>query len=169
MAVRKATQRRRLHEPIERAGGLASNPPMTPTASAGYSGKPVWQKLGLAVATRVLVRHAPVDYAEMVELDEAKLTLTSPRAAFDLAHVFVVSATSLKTEIAALAKRLPGNGVIWISWPKKSAKVATDVTEGTVRAVALALGLVDVKVCAIDAVWSGLKLVWRREQRAGKS
>ncbi len=59
--------------------------------------------------------------------------------------------------------------MIWVSWPKKSAKVATDVTEDTVRAIALPLGLVDVKVCAIDAVWSGLKLVWRRERRAGKS
>jgi hypothetical protein len=142
---------------------------MTPTASAGYSGKPVWQKLDLTMATHVLVRHAPADYAQMVELDEAELTLTSPRAAFDLAHVFVVSATSLQSELAALSKRLPAAGVIWVSWPKKSAKVATDVTEDTVRAIALPLGLVDVKVCAIDAVWSGLKLVWRRERRAGKS
>ncbi len=142
---------------------------MTPTASAGYSGKPVWQKLGLTPATRVLVRHAPANYARMVELDEAQLTLASPRAAFDLAHVFVISRISLRSEIAALAVRLPAAGVIWVSWPKKSAKVATDVTEDTVRAIALPLGLVDVKVCAIDAVWSGLKLVWRRERRAGKS
>ena len=58
--------------------------------------------------------------------------------------------------------------MIWVSWPKKASKVATDVTEDTVRAIALPMGLVDVKVCAIDAIWSGLKLVWRRDQRAGK-
>jgi hypothetical protein len=75
----------------------------------------------------------------------------------------------LKTEIAALARRLPDSGVIWASWPKKSAKVATDITEDTVRAIALPIGLVDVKVCAIDAVWSALKLVWRRERRGKRS
>ena len=83
--------------------------------------------------------------------------------------MFTTSAKTLDTEINALAKRLPATGVIWVSWPKKSAKVATDITEDTVRKIALPLGLVDVKVCAIDAVWSGLKLVWRRDRRDGKS
>jgi hypothetical protein len=136
---------------------------------AGYSGKPIWQKLGIAPATRVLVRAAPSDYAKIVGLRASELTLAAPRGAFDLAHVFATSAKTLDTEINALAKRLPATGVIWASWPKKSAKVATDITEGTVRKIALPLGLVDVKVCAIDAVWSGLKLVWRRDRRAGKS
>ena len=72
----------------------------------------------------------------------------APRGAFDLAHVFATSAKTLGTEINALAKRLPATGVIWVSWPKKSAKVATDITEDTVRKIALPLGLVDVKVCA---------------------
>ena len=142
---------------------------MCPTAPAGYSGKPIWQKLGLAAEKCVLVRGAPSDYAAIVGLRTAGLTLASPRGAFDIAHVFAMSAKSLDTEINALAQRLLAKGVIWVSWPKKSAKVATDVTEDTVRKIALPLGLVDVKVCAIDAVWSGLKLVWRRDRRDGKS
>jgi hypothetical protein len=144
-------------------------PIATPPAPAGYSGKPVWQKLGIAPETRVLVRNAPADYAHLVGLREADLILASPRGAFDLAHVFATSAKELAADIAVLAKRLPAKGVLWVSWPKKAAKVATDITEDTVRRIALPLGLVDIKVCAIDAVWSGLKLVWRRERRAGKA
>ena len=155
--------------PIANNHRFMSNHPMPSATPTGYSGKPIWQKLGLDPALRVLVRNAPSDYAKLVDRRESELSLASPRATFDIAHVFVTSASVLATEIAALAKRLPAAGVIWVSWPKKSAKVATDVTEDTVRKIALPLGLVDVKVCAIDAVWSGLKLVWRRDQRAGKS
>ena len=142
---------------------------MSPNAPAGYSGKPIWQKLGLAAEKRVLVRAAPSDYAAIVGLRAGEIALASPRGKFDIAHVFATSATTLATEIDALAKRLPATGAIWVSWPKKSAKVATDITEDTVRKIALPLGLVDVKVCAVDAVWSGLKLVWRRDRRDGKS
>jgi len=145
-----------------------SNPVMPPSASAGYSGKPVWQKLGIAPATRVLVRHAPSDYAKLVGLRETELTFASPRGGFDLVHIFATSAKTLAQELASLEKRLPAQGVVWISWPKKAAKVATDITEDTVRKIALPLGLVDIKVCAIDDVWSGLKLVWRRDRRGGK-
>ncbi len=146
-----------------------SNRRMDTTAPTGYSGKPIWQKLGIAPATRVLVRAAPADYAKIVGLRATDLTLAPARGAFDIAHVFATSAKTLEHEIAALAKRMPAAGVIWASWPKKSAGLATDVTEDTVRTIALPLGLVDVKVCAIDAVWSGLKLVWRRDRRGGKS
>ena len=142
---------------------------MSPSAPAGYSGKPIWQKLGLAPELRVLVRGAPSDYAKIVGLAPNEIVLASPRGVFDLAHVFATSAKTLDSEINALAKRLPATGVVWASWPKKSAKVATDVTEDTVRKIALPLGLVDVKVCAIDETWSGLKLVWRRDRRDGKS
>jgi len=142
---------------------------MSAAVPAGYSGKPIWQKLGIAPATRVLVRGAPSDYATIVGLRPNELTLASPRGAFDLAHVFATSARSLDAEVNSLARRLPATGMIWASWPKKSAKVATDITEDTVRRIALPLGLVDVKVCAVDAVWSGLKLVWRRGRRDGKS
>jgi hypothetical protein len=137
-------------------------------AQAGYSGKPVWQKLGLKPALRVLVRHAPADYAQLVGIDASEITLVGARAAFDLAHVFADRAERLTQELAAIALRLAADGVVWVSWPKKSSGVATDITEDTVRAIALPLGLVDIKVCAIDATWSGLKLMWRRDRRADK-
>ena len=135
---------------------------------AGYSGKPVWQKLGLAAESRLLLRHAPGDYADMVGLDAGALNEVGARAAFDIAHVFATSKAKLAQEIRSLAQRLGATGVIWVAWPKKAAKVATDITEDTVREIALPLGLVDVKVCAVDDVWSGLKLVWRRDRREGK-
>lgn len=140
-----------------------SGSPIDIPAAAGYSGKPVWQKLGLAAERRVRVVDAPGDYAEQVGLD--RVATVGARSAFDFAHVFATSATRLDAHVRALAKKLPDNGVLWVSWPKKASKMPTDITEDTVRAIALPLGLVDVKVCAIDAVWSGLKLVWRRTER----
>ncbi len=137
--------------------------------AAGYSGKPVWQKLGLKPALRLLVRSAPADYATLVGLDADACPLVDTRAAFDVAHLFATSSQQLAKDIDALSPRLPAAGMLWVSWPKKSAKVATDITEDTIRKIALPLGLVDVKVCAIDAVWSALKLVWRRDRRAGKT
>jgi hypothetical protein len=153
---------------VDLAGRFVSNPPMPSTTPAGYSGKPVWQKLGITPALRVLVRGECADYARRVGLRDTEIVLATPRGTFDLAHVFATSAKSLRSDLVSLSNRLPAAGVIWVSWPKKAAKVATDITEDTVREIALPLGLVDVKVCAIDEVWSGLKLVWRREHRAGK-
>lgn len=135
---------------------------------AGYSGKPVWQKLGLEAELRLLLRNAPSDYAAIVGLDAASLNIAGPRAPFDIAHVFATSSAALAREIGALSRRLGDAGVLWVSWPKKAAKVATDITEDTVREIALPLGLVDVKVCAVDEVWSGLKFVRRRDRRGGK-
>ncbi|MEO5626704.1 MAG: DUF3052 domain-containing protein [Dokdonella sp.] len=134
----------------------------------GYSGKPVWRKLGLAPHLRVLVRGAPCDYATLVGADGHAPMLVGPRAAFDFAHVFADKAARLDREVKSLSARLPANGVIWISWPKRSSGVRTDISEDTVRSIALPMGLVDIKVCAIDAIWSGLKLMWRKEARAGK-
>lgn len=142
---------------------------MSAGANAGYSGKPAWQKLGLTPRTRLRVLNAPADYAALVGAEAGTLAPVGAAAAFDLAHVFATSAAELAADVAALSKTLPDDGVIWVSWPKKASKVPTDVSEDTVRAVALPLGLVDVKVCAIDAVWSGLKLVWRRTERAKKA
>lgn len=141
---------------------------MSLSGAAGYSGKPVWAKLGIGPQLRVLTRNAPDDYATLIGLREAELLRAAPRGGFDLVHVFATSASKLATELNALAKCLPATGVIWVSWPKKAAKVATDITEDTVRDIALPLGLVDIKVCAVDATWSGLKLMWRRDRRAGK-
>lgn len=140
----------------------------SPAPAVGYSGRAAWQKLGLVPDRRVHVRHAPRDYPTLVGADPASLDLVGPRAAFDIAHVFVDRTATLARELAALSARLPADGAIWVSWPKKASGVATDITEDTVRELALPGGLVDVKVCAIDATWSGLKLVWRREVRACK-
>jgi hypothetical protein len=137
-------------------------------AATGYSGKPVWQKLGLATELRLLVRRAPSDYAALVGSAPERLRFVGPRAAFDLAHVFVTTRAQLAADLAALDARLPDDGTIWVSWPKKASGVATDVVEDTVRELALPLGLVDVKVCAVDATWSGLKLVRRRERRVAR-
>jgi hypothetical protein len=138
------------------------------TATSGYSGKAPWQKLGLARGLRILLRHAPGDYAALVGARAEELSLVGARDAFDVAHLFVDRAAMLARELATLSARLPADGVLWVSWPKKASGVATDIREDHVRALALPLGLVDVKVCAIDATWSGLKLVWRSELRAGK-
>ena len=137
-------------------------------AQAGYSGKPVWQKLGIGAGMRVYVGNAPDDYAALIGLDADAFEPVGARARFDLAHLSAESATRLARDLATLARRLPADGVVWVSWPKKSSGVATDISEDTLRAIALPLGLVDIKVCAIDATWSALKLVWRRELRAGK-
>jgi uncharacterized membrane protein len=142
---------------------------MSAGANAGYSGKPAWRKLGLTPQARVRVLDAPGDYAALVGAEPGTIALVGARAGYDFAHVFALSAAKLAADVLALSKTLPADGVIWVSWPKKASKVATDVTEDTVRAVALPLGLVDVKVCAIDAIWSGLKLVWRRTERAKKA
>ncbi|GAA0716797.1 DUF3052 domain-containing protein [Dokdonella soli] len=141
---------------------------MSQSGATGYSGKPVWQKLGLTPMQRVLVRHAPSDYAALVGAEADALMLVGTRDNFELAHVFAVKATQLANELKSLSARLPATGVIWASWPKKGSDVATDITEDTVRTFALPIGLVDIKVCAIDATWSGLKLMWRRDRRADK-
>lgn len=137
-------------------------------AQAGYSGKPVWQKLGIGAGMRVYLGNAPDDYDALIGLDAGAIEPVGARARFDFAHLFAERATRLVRDLTALAARLPADGVVWVSWPKKSSGVATDISEDTLRVIALPLGLVDVKVCAIDATWSALKLVWRRELRAGK-
>lgn len=83
----------------------------------------------------------------------------------DIVHLFTTSRTELAKKLAAWRKQLPVDAAIWVSWPKKTSKVPTDITEDTIRAVALPLGLVDIKVCAVDEIWSGLKLVLRKELR----
>ncbi len=139
---------------------------MSGAAAAGYSGRALWQKLGLKPGLRILVLDSPRDYAELVGLPPGELQLVGPRAAFDLVHLFVSRRERLEAALQRLSARLPHDGVLWVSWPKKASKVPTDISEDTIREVALPPGLVDIKVCAVDEVWSGLKLVWRREYRA---
>src|SRR3954471_11931778 len=129
---------------------------------AGYSGNPLAKKLGIAPSAKVCAVAAPLDYRELVRPWPGGATLQRrPGATTDVAHVFVRERAALARELVRLRRSLRDDAVLWGSWPKKASRVATDVDENVVRAVALPLGWVDVKVCAVDAVWSGLKLVVR--------
>jgi hypothetical protein len=132
-------------------------------ASTGYSGKPVWQKLGLAGGQRLVVVSPPAHLEVLLRGMPDGVTRLARVAPFDVALVFVTSRKQLASALARLPQRLAAKGMIWIAWPKKSSGVATDVSENVVRDCALPLGLVDVKVCAIDETWSGLKLLRRRQ------
>jgi hypothetical protein len=124
------------------------------------------RKLGIAARSRVLCLGAPPDYRALLEPIPAGVRFTSRLARdTDIVHAFVRRRGELAALLPKLRRELGAEVVIWVSWPKRAAGVETDVTEDTVRELALPLGLVDVKVCAVDAVWSGLKLVVRRELR----
>lgn len=134
--------------------------------SSGYSGTPLAQKLGLVPGMRVWFHDMPDSVR--AEIDPEGLNVDEQCSASDGlqgAHIFVTERAHLERQIAALRELIAPNGFIWVSWPKKAAKVATDITEDTIREVALPTGLVDIKVCAVDEIWSGLKLVIRKEQR----
>jgi hypothetical protein len=134
---------------------------------AGYSGTPLAKKLGVEDDQRTWRHEMPPSVAEEIArsgLEPALLKSPSAKE-LEMAHIFVTRRTDLAQLLASLRTRLAQDGTIWASWPKKSSKVETDITEDTIRAEALPLGLVDVKVCAIDETWSGLKLVIRKSER----
>ncbi len=138
----------------------------TSLPSQGYSGKSLGQKLGIKVAHHVLLIAPPDNYRELLlPLPERVVLEPVASARVDLAQVFVTRREDLAEHLSRLRQALRPDAVIWISWPKKSSGIASTVSEDTIRALALPLGLVDIKVCAIDAVWSGLKLVVRRVLR----
>jgi hypothetical protein len=132
---------------------------------AGYSGTPLRKKLGVTATQRWWRLAMPAELAAIVDADEPPALLAEPAAGLDGAHLFVTSRAVLAAELARLRPLLAPTGMIWVSWPKKAAKVPTDITEDVIRAEALPMGFVDVKVCAVDAVWSGLKLVIRKSER----
>lgn len=135
--------------------------------TAGYSGTPLSKKLGIKEGHRVYVLNEPPDYRRLLEPLPAGVTFSrSPSARTDLAHIFAARRRDLEQHLAALRTTLADATPVWVSWPKKSARLPTDVTEDTIRAVALPMGFVDIKVCAVSDVWSGLKLVVRKELRA---
>ncbi len=138
-----------------------------PTTMAGYSGTPLWKKLGYRPGLVACVESAPPGYVQMLDLPADAAPAWSPSITGDtkLVHVFVVRRSVLATRLKSLRKAIPSECAVWVSWPKKSSGVATDITEDTIREVALPLGFVDIKVCAVDATWSGLKLVIRSELR----
>jgi hypothetical protein len=128
--------------------------------AAGYSATPLSKKLGLKTGFKILLLHQPVNYLALLEkLPDDIVIMKNPEPGFDMIHLFVVETKKLFKELPALKKLIVSNGMIWVSWPKKASKVQTDITEDLIRELAIRTGLVDVKVCAIDAVWSGLKLV----------
>jgi len=133
---------------------------------AGYSGTPLVRKLGIRPNERVIALHPPGHYAELLgELPEGAVISDRLGAGATFVHLFVTERAELVRRLRDLRTKLDETGMLWISWPKKSAKVVTDITEDTIREVALPLGFVDVKVCAVDETWSGLKLMVRRINR----
>jgi len=134
--------------------------------TAGYSGTPLAKKLSLKDGMRVWQEGMPESViSEILGANLQLQHLIKPEAPIDAAHIFVTERTALEAELQQLMALLEPSGFIWVGWPKKASKVPTDITEDTIRDVALPMGLVDVKVCAVDATWSGLKLVVRRELR----
>jgi hypothetical protein len=123
------------------------------------------QKLGLKAGMRVHFCDAPRDYYKTLGRTPTIVMMTKLKGPLDFAQYFTKNRADLESKFASLAGALEPDGMLWISWPKKASKVETDITEDVVREIALKNGLVDVKVCAIDEVWSGLKLVRRLKDR----
>jgi len=134
--------------------------------SSGYSGTPLAKKLSLRDGQRVWFDGMPEPVFD--EIAEYALELTfvaDPAEGIDAAHVFVTERAVLENRLNSLRQQIVSDGQVWVSWPKKASKVSTDITEDTIRELCLPLGFVDTKVCAVDDVWSGLKLVIRKELR----
>ncbi len=133
---------------------------------AGYSGTPLARKLGYKPGMTIHTINPPPGYPRLLgPLPKTVVQAKTPRGPLDAVHVFTSSKQDLERRLPALLAALQPAGMLWVSWPKKAAKVETDLTEDVIRQVALANGVVDVKVCAVDEVWSGLKLVRRRKDR----
>ena len=132
----------------------------------GYSGTPLARKLGIAAGSRVLAVHPPDGYRDwLAPLPEGVRFETKLSPAVDVVHVFAHRRAELAKHLQHLRPRIAPAAAVWVSWPKKASKVPTDITEDTIRELALPIGFVDVKVCAVSEIWSGLKLVIRKELR----
>ena len=139
---------------------------MKAPSTPGYSGTPLSRKLGIKEAHRVMLFEAPQAYEDLLApLPPDVVFVNQPDSKVDIAHIFVTQKEELAKSLGVLRKKLRADAALWVSWPKKSAKVPTTVTEDTIREMALPLGFVDIKVCAVTEVWSGLKLVVRKELR----
>lgn len=139
---------------------------------AGYSGTPLPKKLGIKPGHRIRLIGAPDGFDRTLGVLPERLHVVAVGdeggPPLDLVLFFTDSADALRSRFDALSASLAPAGMLWVAWPKKASKVATDLTEDVVRQIALERGMVDVKVCAIDATWSGLKLVFRLADRAGR-
>ncbi len=133
--------------------------------TTGYSGTPLRKKLGVTPGQRTWRLAMPDGVAAEIDGEGPPLLMDEPAAGLESAHVFTASRAELAAVLARLRPLLAPKGMVWVSWPKKASKAPTDITEDVIRAICLPMGFVDVKVCAVDAVWSGLKLMVRRGER----
>lgn len=134
---------------------------------AGYSGTPLAKKLGLKPPMTLVVIDAPKEYRHWLgELAKGVAIVSTSAQPLHAVHVFATGRAVLERHLAECRKGMEQTGFVWVSWPKKASKVQTDITEDVIRQVALPLGFVDIKVCAVNDVWSGLKLVIRKSERA---
>ncbi len=134
---------------------------------AGYSGTPLAQKLGIKPGQLLVTFNAPKDYAKLIAPlpKDVTVAVKPPKGGAVFVHLFVTSLAELDKQLPLARKAITQDGMLWVSWYKKAAKIPTDITEDIIRARALATDLVDVKVCAVSDVWSGLKLVVRKSLR----
>lgn len=133
---------------------------------AGYSGTPLVKKLGIKPSTTLYIKSAPVEYAVLVPgIPEDTTIVARFQKGLDFVHVFSKKRAELDMFLRKARTFVAANGCVWVSWPKKSSGVTTDITEDVIRELALPLDFVDVKVCAVDETWSGLKLMIRKEKR----
>lgn len=134
--------------------------------AAGYSGTPLVKKLGIKPGQQLAFIDEPPGFRRLLDgLEPGAAIRTTARGKADTTVAFFIERSELKKRLPALGRAIFPDGALWVAWPKRASKVPTDVTEDVVREMALPIGLVDVKVCAIDDVWSGLKVVWRTSER----
>ena len=133
---------------------------------AGYSGTPLPQKLGIKPGLTVVTINAPAKYRRLLGKIPDGVTFSGRlKPGSNFVHLFTNRRNELRKKMSILRDKISDNGTVWVSWPKKSSGISTDVTEDVVREIALPLGFVDIKVCAVDEIWSGLKLMIRKENR----
>ena len=133
---------------------------------AGYSGTPLPQKLGIKPGLTVVTINAPANYRRLLGKIPDGVTFSDRlKPGSNFVHLFTGRRSELQKKMSILRRKISDNGTVWVSWPKKSSGISTDVTEDVIREIALPLGFVDVKVCAVDETWSGLKLMIRRQNR----
>lgn len=139
---------------------------MIPTPSIGYSGTPLAKKLGLHEASQILLIEAPSEFNDWLQpLPQNVIFEQTLSSDTDIVIIFSLRNTMLAQHLSRCRKMIRANTMIWACWPKKSSGVASDISEDIIREIALPIGLVDIKVCAINSIWSGLKLVIRKELR----
>jgi len=136
---------------------------------AGYSGTPLPQKLGIKPGLTVVAINAPANYRRLLGQIPDSVTFSERlKSGSSFVHLFASRRSEMQKKMSILRDKISDNGAIWVSWPKKSSGISTDVTEDVIREIALPLGFVDIKVCAVDDIWSGLKLMIRRENRKSR-